>query len=81
MTQTTAKLRQLHDEGIAGKTVANQTHYTVGHEVRAAIERIGGDMPETLPTPAQSIQELEREEQARTKARLQPPLLATDDKQ
>ncbi len=81
VTQTTAKLRQLHDEGITGKTVANQTHYTVGHEVRAAIERIGGDMPETLPTPAQSIQELEREEQARTKARLQPPLLAADDKQ
>ena len=29
VTQTTAKLLQLHDEGIAGKTVANQTHYTV----------------------------------------------------
>ena len=81
VTQTTAKLSQLHDEGIAGKTVANQTHYTVGHEVRAAIERIGDDMPETLPTPAQSIQELEREEQARAKARIQPPLLAPGDEQ
>lgn len=71
VTQTTDKLRQLRDEGITGKGIANQTHYT---EVRAAIERIGGTMPEALPTPAQSIKELERAEQEQAKTRLQPPL-------
>ncbi|HEY1388885.1 MAG TPA: BRO family protein [Ktedonobacterales bacterium] len=75
VTQTTDKLRQLADEGITGKEIANQTHYTVGKEVRAAIERIGGTMPEALPTPAQSIKELEQQEQERARARLQPPLL------
>jgi DNA-damage-inducible protein D len=55
--------------------VANDTHFTVGREVRAAIERIGGTMPEDLPTPAQSIKELEQQEQERARARLQPPLL------
>ncbi len=74
VTQTTDKLRQLRDEGITGKEIANQTHYTVGKEVRAAIERIGGTMPEALPTLAQSIKELEREEQKQAKTRLQPPL-------
>jgi DNA-damage-inducible protein D len=75
VTQTTDKLRQLRDEGITGQEIANQTHYTVGKEVRAAIERIGGTMPEALPTPTQSIKELEQQEQARARARLQPPLL------
>jgi DNA-damage-inducible protein D len=58
ITQADAKLRKLADDGLTGKTVANQTHYGVGREVRAAIERIGGTMPEDLPTPAESIQEL-----------------------
>ena len=79
VTQTTAKLHQLQDEGTTGKGIANQTHYAVGKEVRAAIERIGGAMPEELPTPEQSIQELERREQERTQARLQPSLFAVDD--
>ena len=74
VTQTTDKLRQLQGDGITGKEIANQTHYTVGKEVRAAIERIGGTMPEDLPTPAQSIKELERREQERARARLQPTL-------
>lgn len=78
ITQTDDKLRKLNDEGITGKTVANDTHYAVGREVRAAIERIGGTMPEDLPTPAHSIQELERQEQASTKAKLQPPLFLDD---
>lgn len=75
VTQTTDKLRQLRDEGSTGKEIANQTHYTVGKEVRAAIERIGGTMPEALPTPAQSIKELEQQERQRARTRLQPPLM------
>ncbi len=75
------KLRRLADEGVTGKGIANDTHYTVGKEVRAAIERVGATLPEKLPTPAQSIQELERQEQERAQARLQPPLFPTDPDQ
>lgn len=58
-TQTEAKLRR---ENIQGKENANQTHYTVGKEVRDTIGRLGGTMPEDLPTPSKSIQQLEREQ-------------------
>src|SRR5260221_1855314 len=73
MTQTMDKLQH---KGVTDKTVANQTHYGVGREVRSAIERIGGTMPEDLPTPAESIQELERREQKRLEAERQPSLFA-----
>ncbi|MED9903534.1 MAG: DNA damage-inducible protein D [Lachnospiraceae bacterium] len=63
-TQTEAKLRR---DNIQGKENANQTHYAVGKEVRDTIKRIGGTMPEDLPTPAQSIQELEKAENKKLK--------------
>lgn len=58
-TQTEAKLRRDH---IRGKDNANKTHYNVGKEVRDTIERLGGTMPEDLPTPAKSIKQIEREQ-------------------
>ncbi len=61
-TQTDAKHRR---EQIKGKERANQTHFEVGKEVRATIKRLGGTMPEDLPTPAKSIQELQWDEQKR----------------
>ena len=70
-TQTDAKLRR---ENIVGKENANQTHHEVGHEVRATIKRLGGTMPENLPTPDKSIQQLEQEEQKRLQERIQPSL-------
>lgn len=63
-TQAEAKLRREH---IQGKDNANSTHYEVGKEVRDTIKRLGGTMPEDLPTPDKSIQELEREERKRLK--------------
>lgn len=59
-TQTDEKLRRDH---IVGKEAANQTHYEVGKEVRDTISRLGGTMPENLPTPEKSIKQLERERQ------------------
>lgn len=56
-TQAEAKLRR---ENIQGKANANQAHYDVGKEVRNTIERLGGTMPEDLPTPEKSIQQLEQ---------------------
>ena len=59
-TQTEAKLRR---ENIQGKENANNAHYTVGKEVRDTISRLGGTMPENLPTPEKSIKQIEKEQQ------------------
>jgi len=63
-TQTTAKLRR---EQVQGKGKANRTHYEVGREVRETIRRLGGTMPEDLPTPAESIQQLQQKERKQLK--------------
>jgi DNA-damage-inducible protein D len=70
-TQTDAKL---HRENIQGKDQANQTHLEIGNIVRKAIAEAGGMMPEHLPTPEKSIQELQRDEQKRIEAERQPSL-------
>lgn len=57
-TQTDEKLRR---ENIHGIDAANQTHYQVGRKVRQTIRELGGTMPEDLPTPTKSIQQIERE--------------------
>jgi DNA-damage-inducible protein D len=44
--QATKKLQR--DE-IIGENIAIETHFAVGEEVRGAITRLGGDMPEKLP--------------------------------
>lgn len=58
-TQTDEKLRR---ENIVGKTAANQAHYEVGKKVRQTIAELGGTMPEDLPTPSKSIQQIEKEQ-------------------
>lgn len=58
-TQTEAKLRR---ENVQGKENANYTHYEVGKEVRDTIARLGGTMPENLPTPTKSIKQIEKEQ-------------------
>jgi DNA-damage-inducible protein D len=55
-TQTEEKLRR---DQVSGKTQANQTHHQVGHKVRQTIQELGGTMPENLPAPDKSIQQLE----------------------
>jgi DNA-damage-inducible protein D len=54
ITQTEQKLRA---ENIQGEQKAIDTHYGVGREVRVAIGKIGGVMPESLP-PEPSIKKL-----------------------
>jgi len=56
-TQTEEKLRR---DGVSGKQLANQTHLDVGSKVRETIRDLGGTMPEALPTPETSIQQIER---------------------
>ena len=56
MTQTRDKLarQQIHDQ-----EQAIDTHKQVGREVREAIKRIGGTLPENLP-PAEHIKQVEK---------------------
>ena len=56
MTQTREKLKR---ENIKGQQRAIQTHEEVGKEVRQAIQRIGGTMPENIP-PAEPIMQVEK---------------------
>lgn len=55
-TQTAAKLRR---DGIREKDNANKTHYIVGKKIRETIAEFGNTMPEDLPTPQESIRQLE----------------------
>jgi DNA-damage-inducible protein D len=75
-TQTEAKLRR---EDITGKAEANRTHHEVGRKVRQTIADLGGTPPEKLPTPAQSIHELQRREQKRLEGEQQPSLFSESD--
>lgn len=70
MTQTRDKLAR---EGIRTQGGAISTHERVGKEVRDAIKRIGGDLPETI-APAEHIKVVEKRVKAST------PKLALDDK-
>src|SRR6266446_7590015 len=76
-SQTKQKLER---EQIQGKEKANRTHFEVGKKVRRTIEELGGTLPEDLPTPAESIQQLQRKEQKQLQDRSQPSLFdASED--
>lgn len=59
ITQTEAKLRRDEVQGIDN---AMSTHHYVGKQVRETIKNVGGTMPENLPTPEKSIQQIEKEQ-------------------
>ena len=72
--------QKLHnDPTISGKEAANRAHHDVGAAVRNVIIEQGGTPPEQLPTPAQSIQQVRRQEQKRIKAERQPTLFSPDE--
>ncbi len=58
-TQTEEKLRR---GNVKSKTVANRTHHEIGQKVRKTIQELGGTMPENLPTPETSIQQIGRQQ-------------------
>lgn len=70
-TQTEEQIRR---EGIKEKGQANAAHYTMGKRVRQFIKDGGGTLPEDLPVPEKSIQQLQREEQKRLEQGQQPSL-------
>lgn len=80
-TQADDKIRR---DGIQGKDAANATHFAVGCAVRRFIvEELGGSPPEELPTPPDSVQQVERREQARlareAQTQRQPSLFGADE--
>ena len=76
ISQTEEKLRK---DQIKGAKKATETHYAVGREVRSAIEKIGGTMPEDLPTPEKSIQQIEREHMERLRKKAKAGKLMLDE--
>ena len=76
ISQTEEKLRK---DDIHGADAATSVHYNVGKEVRTAIEKIGGTMPEDLPTPEKSIQQIEKEQMARLKAKAKKGKIMLDE--
>ena len=58
IAQTDAKLKR---DNVDNEYTANSVHYEVGKEVRNSIKRLGGTMPEDLPTPKKSLKELEKD--------------------
>ena len=76
ISQTEEKLRK---DNIQGADKATQTHYAVGREVRKAIEKIGGTMPEDLPTPEKSIQQIEKEQMERLQEKAKAGKLMLDE--
>lgn len=64
ISQTEEKLRK---DQVSTSDAATAVHYAVGNEVREAIRKIDGTMPEDLPTPEKSIAQLEREQMERLK--------------
>ena len=58
INQTKQKL--LKDK-VQGENNANDIHYEVGKEIRYTIKKLGGTMPEDMPTPKKSLKELEKE--------------------
>lgn len=56
-TDEVLRRRQVHDEDLA-----NTTHFNVGRTIRNTMQELGTTMPEDLPTPSESIQELKKKQ-------------------
>jgi len=56
-TQAEEKLRR---DNVQGKAVANRTHQGVGETIRRTIQELGGTLPEDLPRPEKSIQQIQK---------------------
>ena len=70
ITQTREKLAR---DRVSNQQAAIQTHEQVGREVRSAIQRIGGTMPEDIK-PAEHIKRVEK------RVKETPPKLELDER-
>lgn len=66
--------QRIRSGNIQGQDAANRVHQKMGELVRQTMAEAGVPMPETMPTPAESIQELQQKKQRRLKRGPQLPL-------
>lgn len=57
--------QKLNNEKIKGEKNSCDAHFEVGKAVRDTIDKVGGTLPESLPTPEKSINELVKEEKTK----------------
>ncbi len=76
ISQTEEKLRK---DNVTDSETATHIHYSVGGEIRNTIEKIGGTMPEDLPTPKKSIQQIEKEQIQKLKDKAKNGQLMLDE--
>lgn len=76
ISQTEEKLRK---DKVEDAPTATVIHRTVGKQVREAIEKIGGTMPEDLPTPEKSIEQIEKEQMELLKQKAKQGQLMLDE--
>jgi DNA-damage-inducible protein D len=60
---------KIRNEKIQGADNANDVHYQVGREVRDTIKRVKGVLPENHPTPAKSIEQIQKEQLKKLKSK------------
>ncbi|MCL2812947.1 MAG: DNA damage-inducible protein D [Clostridia bacterium] len=74
ISQTEEKLKR---DAVGNPSEASAVHHAVGHEVRSAIKRVGGTMPEDLPTPDKSIAQIEKDrlKELKRRAKVKPLML------
>ena len=60
ITQTEALLEKQNEPN---EQIATNTHYRVGKAIRETIAKLGGTMPEDLPTPSKSLKEIKKKNQ------------------
>jgi DNA-damage-inducible protein D len=81
--RATLTKQKLEREQPSRKEQANEAHYEMGKAVRKTIIETGAILPEHLPTPDKSIQQLEKERkleiQKFLQRREQPQLPAFED--
>ena len=58
IAQTEAKLKR---DAVNNEYQADAVHFEVGKEIRETIKRLGGTMPEDLPTPEKSLKEYNKD--------------------
>lgn len=75
-TQTDEKIRR---DRVKGKEEAGEVHFEVGQKVRQTIADLGGTMPENLPTPEKSVQQIEKEQIERLKVKAKNKMLMLNE--
>ena len=76
ISRTKEKLRT---DKVEYAEAATKVHYSIGKEIRCAIEKIGSAVLEDLPVPKKSIQQIEKDQMRRLKDKAKKGKLMLDE--